>query len=211
MVLAALLPAYKTKTAGTNAAKVLLDAVGDTIIVEAFRQYTVEDLVDDMAVSSHVGSPVHTYLSQHKPERNSSTPHFAGVRLLPPRPPLTKWRSANVKLTLQLRSTTSRRGQGQDTQPGPPIAPPRFIPKGTHIPCVPQCVTEMSTCGLHLSYPRIGGGNTEPHLRNSKEDILTSLPIIHIIDDWIHALHTHSHEDFAALFNTYTDDNCTPY
>ena len=113
-------------------------------------------------------------------------------------------------LTLQLRSTTSGRGQGQDTQPGPPIAPHRLIPMGTQTPRESQCVTEMSNCGLHSSYPRIGGGNTEPHLRDSREDILTSLPPIHTIEDWIRALHTHSHEGFAALFDSYNDGNCTP-
>ncbi len=37
VVLAALIPAYTTKEAGTAAAKVLLDAIGDAIHVEAFR------------------------------------------------------------------------------------------------------------------------------------------------------------------------------
>lgn len=152
VVLAALLPAYKTKTAGTNAAKVLLDSVGDTIHVEIFRQFTVEDLVDEMAVNPHVISPVHTILSQHKRERHSSTPHFTGVRLLPPRPPFTERESAYVQLTLQLRSTTSERGQGQDTQPGPPIAPHRLILMGTQTPRESQCVTEMFNRGLHLAH-----------------------------------------------------------
>jgi hypothetical protein len=170
----------------------------------------VEDLVDEMAVSPHVIPPVNTISSQHKPERHSSTPLFAGVRLPPPRPPLPKLRSAIVKLTLHLRSFTSGRGQGQDTQSGPPIALHRLIPMGTQTPRESQCVTELSTCGPHLSYPRIGGGSTDPHLRDSQEDTLISLPTIHTIDDWIRALHTHSHEDFAALFDTYTDDKCTP-
>ena len=51
VVIAALSPAYKSKTAGMNAAKVLLDAIGDAIHVEAFRQYTVEDLEEEIAVS----------------------------------------------------------------------------------------------------------------------------------------------------------------
>ncbi len=51
VVLAALIPAYTTKEAGTTTAKVLLDAIGDAIHVEAVRQYTSEDLEEEMEVS----------------------------------------------------------------------------------------------------------------------------------------------------------------
>ena len=51
VVISALIPAYKTKTAGMNSAKVLLDAIGDAIHVESFRQFTVEDLEEEIAVS----------------------------------------------------------------------------------------------------------------------------------------------------------------
>ena len=51
MVVATLIPVYNTKTVGMDAAKVLLDAIGDAIHVESFRQFTAEDLKDEMAVS----------------------------------------------------------------------------------------------------------------------------------------------------------------
>jgi hypothetical protein len=37
VVIATLIPAYNTKTAGMNAAKVFLDAIGDAINIESFR------------------------------------------------------------------------------------------------------------------------------------------------------------------------------
>ena len=49
VVIATLIPAYNTKTAGMNAAKVLLDAIRDAIHVDSFRQFTAEDLEEEMA------------------------------------------------------------------------------------------------------------------------------------------------------------------
>ena len=39
----------------------------------------------------------------------------------------------------------------------------------------------------------------------------TQLPPVRTIDDWIRALQTHMHEGFAALFDYYADDTCTPW
>ena len=60
MVIAALIPAYNTKTAGMNATKVILDAIGDAIHVESFHQSTAVDLEEEMAVSPPSSSPART-------------------------------------------------------------------------------------------------------------------------------------------------------
>jgi hypothetical protein len=85
VVLAALIPAYKAKAAGTKAAKVLLDAIGDAIHVEAFRQYTVEDLEDEMEVSLPPASFTRPNTPQYHHEKLHTLPYLAGMITLPPR------------------------------------------------------------------------------------------------------------------------------
>jgi len=57
VVIATLIPAYNTKTAGMNAAKVLLNAIEDAIHVESFHQFTAEDLEEEMAISPPLPHP----------------------------------------------------------------------------------------------------------------------------------------------------------
>ena len=85
VVLAALIPAYTTNEDGTAAAKVLLDAIGDAIHVEAFRQYTVEDLEEEMEVSLPPSSFSRPNTSQFQPEKPQTLPFPTGMNTLPPR------------------------------------------------------------------------------------------------------------------------------
>ena len=85
VVIAALVPAYKSKAVGTNAAKFLLDAIGDAIHIEAFRQYTTEDLEKEMAVSPSTLSPVRATRSHHQHESLRTLPYPAGLRTFPTR------------------------------------------------------------------------------------------------------------------------------
>ena len=90
VVLAALIPAYTTKEAGTAAAKVLLDAIGDAIHVEAFRQYTMEDLEEEMEVSLPPSSFTRPNTSQYRPENLQPLPYPTGMNALPSRTTLAK-------------------------------------------------------------------------------------------------------------------------
>ena len=62
----------------------------------------------------------------------------------------------------------------------------------------------------HIASPLIGGGDTAPHHGTSFGTTLTHPPPIRTIDDWIRALHTHTHEGFTALLESHTDETCAP-
>jgi hypothetical protein len=90
VVIAALIPAYKTKTAGTNAAKVIMDAIGDAIHVESFHQLTVEDLEEEMAVSPPPSSFTRAIHSEYQHESPRTPPYPTGLRTFPTWPTPTK-------------------------------------------------------------------------------------------------------------------------
>jgi hypothetical protein len=71
-------------------------------------------------------------------------------------------------------------------------------------------VSEISFRGPHIASPLTGNGNTAPHQGPSFETTSTQPPPIRTIDDWIRALHTHTHEGFTALLESYTNESCTP-
>jgi hypothetical protein len=60
------------------------------------------------------------------------------------------------------------------------------------------------------AHPLIGGGGGAPHQSAPTRHTSTQLPSIQTIDDWIHLLHTHTHEELANLVEALSDDTCTP-
>ncbi len=58
--------------------------------------------------------------------------------------------------------------------------------------------------------PLIGGGGGAPHQSTPARHTSTKPPSIQTIDDWIHLVYTHTHEEFANLVESLSDDTCTP-
>ncbi len=60
------------------------------------------------------------------------------------------------------------------------------------------------------AHPLIRGGGGAPHQNTPARHTSTQTPSIQTIDDYIHLLHTHSHEEFANNVEPLSDATCTP-
>ncbi len=59
------------------------------------------------------------------------------------------------------------------------------------------------------AHPLIGGGGSSLHQNKPTRHASIQLPSIQTIADWIHLLHSHTHEEFANIVESLSDDTCT--
>jgi len=128
VVIAALVPVYKSKTAGMNAAKVLLDAIVDAVHIESFRQFNAVDLEEEMAVSPSTPSPVRATRSQHQLESHRTLPYPAGLRTFPTRTTSAERGTKRALPAPPLGDGTLLSHPVYATQPSPLRASPRLEP-----------------------------------------------------------------------------------
>jgi hypothetical protein len=60
------------------------------------------------------------------------------------------------------------------------------------------------------AHPLIRRGGGAPRQSTPSRHTSTQLPSIETIDDWIYLLHSQTHEEFAKLVKSLSDDTCTP-
>ncbi len=187
-----------------------MDAIGDAIHVEAFRQYTVEDLEEEMEVSLPPSSFTRPNTPQYQPEDLQTLPYPAGMNTLLPRTILAKRDTRHTLSKTTLGNGALLCHPALATPPALPRASPMLVPLLSSPSHGSSYVREISFRGPHIASPLTGGGDTAPHHGTSFGTTSTQPPPIRTIDDWIRALHTHTHEGFTALLESHTYESCTP-
>ena len=182
MILATLTPAYTTREAGTQAAKVLLDTIGDALHVEAFRQYTVEDLEEEMEVRLLPPSPTPPITAQYLPEHIQNPSYTAGVI---PSPPQTM----DANRGPQRKPNTTTLGNGTlshvalDTTPALQWTSPMEIDLPSNPLHRSSTVSTNPNCGQRMASPLTGGGDAASQHSAPQGTTPPQLPPIRTIDD----------------------------